>query len=335
MADDAKTDSSVEVIDEAVSAAAGTRQAAKWIASALGGIPGLAIVGSIITGPGDAGYSTVLLFVGIGLAAAGAPLGILFLADVLTPIPLTDEQLTGFGMSQVPGCLVDTFEKLTDRITDARRLAAGQSDAATEADAAAKLAEGAATAAEAAAKQAAELCEKAPTSAGAKQAALHTRSEAESRRTEAGSLAGEAAAQAVYLTLWERRLAALEWQRGQALRLKAADEVRHRFKVAQYVCVLAVAFVAAGLACMALAPRTEDAGSAPSLVTMTLTSAGQDALHYYSKSTLQGLRIGGDDTAPLIITFPEDDYPSRLIRFIAASPSPMGTVKTEPTPEAP
>jgi hypothetical protein len=332
MAEDSESGSPLtDVVDEATAAAAGTRQAARWIASALGGIPGLAIVGSIVTGPGDAGFSSNLLIAGVALSSAGALLGILFFGHVLTPVPLTDEDLKGLVMSRVPGYADPTFEEMTNSIAEARGSTASQSDAENRADGAARLSEGLAVAAEAAAKRAAELLTQNPDSDDAKEAARRTQAEAERRRAEAGAEAGEAAAQTAYLALWKRRLAALESLRGQAFKLEAADVVRGRFKLAQGFCVLAVALVAAGLICLALAQEPKDEGSMPTLVTMTLNQDGQSRLGY-SGTTLQGLRVGGDDSAPLIVTFPTPDFPSKLVRFIAASPSPMGSISPAPTP---
>src|SRR2546430_12050898 len=90
------------VVDDAQSAAAGIRQAAKWIASALAAIPALAVVGNIVKGPGDAGFQAPLLLVGVVLAAAGAYLGIYFFSEVLAPVPLEDVNLQGFDMSHLP-----------------------------------------------------------------------------------------------------------------------------------------------------------------------------------------------------------------------------------------
>src|SRR5919108_996497 len=105
-----------DIVDDAASAAAGTRQAARWIASALGAIPGLAILASLVRAPGDEGFFPWRLILGVAFAAAGATLAIWTLARVLTPVPLSDDDMQDFDMRRVPGYTDEKFSDLTNRI---------------------------------------------------------------------------------------------------------------------------------------------------------------------------------------------------------------------------
>lgn len=113
---------SADVVDEASAAAQGTRSAARWLASVLGGLPSLAILSAIVNAPGEAGFDVVRLSLGVGLCAVGALLAVLGFARVITPVPLEDKDLVDLDLKRIPGQPYTRFADL-DRDMDAIRTA--------------------------------------------------------------------------------------------------------------------------------------------------------------------------------------------------------------------
>src|SRR5438876_8061213 len=116
-------DAADAIVDDAQSAVACIRQTAKWFASALAAIPALGIVGSLIKGPGSAGFDPLLLLLGLASAAAGAYLGIRFFSRVLTPLPLEDKDMNLSGdssLGRLPGQPYSSYQELLNDLVDSR-----------------------------------------------------------------------------------------------------------------------------------------------------------------------------------------------------------------------
>ena len=318
---------SSDVVDEAVAAAAGTRTAARWIASALGGIPSLAIVGSIVRAPGDTGFDAFELAMGVALAALGALVGVLGFARVIAPIPLEDKDLRGFDLTRIPGQPYVKFEQLNKDMDDLRSAATSEEYEAAQSLRASKRAEVQAKQDEAVAKDTEEKAAAAPDDQALKQRALEARSRADESQREAAAKAAQATADAAGLAVWSEQLSRRDAIRGDAYRLKAADKVRRRYLEARIASVFSVGLIAAGVVLLGLAPNPKSAPSEtfPRLVTLTLSDAGKRALGC-SLDSIQGLQTGGTASAPTVITLPTPDCPSRTVVFTTTQPEGFGTL---------
>ena len=317
-----------DIVDEAQHAARGTRSAARWIASALGAIPSLAVLGALVRAPGDAGFDPALLAVGIALAAAGAFIGILAFARVLTPVELEDKHLTRFRMERIPGNRWPKFNVLSESMSRWRETWGTESlDAATEAQraegakASAVAADRAATALEAQAKAA-------PRDKQLQKRAQNARALSERRQAEAIEAAALAAAAAAGEEQAKEQFLAREAIRAHIYRLKAADEVRKRFSGATLWAAVATALVAAGVFFLAVSPVPKTDGEMPRLVALRLTDAGKAALAC-NGNDLHAIKIGGEDAQPLLITLPTAGCPARLVEFATAEPGACGTISEE------
>jgi hypothetical protein len=320
---------SEQVADEAVFAADQTRKTSAWLASALGAIPSLAIIGSLVRDPGDYGFDTTELALGIGLAAAGAVLGTLAFAWVISPLKLTNDDLANFDMTRLPGPHFDNAQELLVEIELFKDLAradreegAGVRREAARAKALAAEAERLALLAEAAAKATSG-------DAGLQATAAEARQRADVAKQEMEQAAADAAAQAVTTPRWEGELEARERFRADALRLRAADEVGDRFFVAKLGAIVSVALVAAGIYFLALAPieKTPDA-SAPTVTLVSWSPSKQGAILLGCPTkTIRALQVGGDEKAPQLVTFPTADCPEpKLISFPKQTDTPLGPV---------
>jgi hypothetical protein len=318
----------VSMVEDALSAAEGTRKAAQWMASALAGIPSLAIVASIVSGPGDNGFDASELAVGVGLAALGVALGIFVFAKVITPLSLEDSNLEGFPMTRVPGSPFATFSDLREAIaTYNSTLGSGGTELAA-AKAAAAMAGAEAAIAQSSVAITLERLKNAK-EGSPEQAALKTQaSEAIVHAQEKRNAAEEAEGLAKSLAETHRRaqgqLAAAEAIRQNVYRLKAADEVGSYFETARWALPFVIAFVAAGLVVVGVAPRSDPpAATPPSLVTLSLSPEGEKRVGCATKE-LQALRIGGDDKTPLVITLPTPDCPAKTLAFTTVDPAALG-----------
>lgn len=252
----AAADLSSLVVDEAVDAAAGTRSAARWMASALGGIPSLAILGSIVRAPGDVGFDALELALGVALAALGAIVGVLGFARVIAPVPLEDDDVRGIDLARVPGQPYATFDELDEHIA-AAYVSATQSEGQLDQSSAKSLA-----------AQVEALCaedyalllerEAARASAGADLVARaeRVREEAESKRRAATVTEITTAGDRDSLAVWTIQLARAHAIRRDAYRLTAADEVGRRYLHARIAAAVAVGLIAAGVVLLGLAPKT-------------------------------------------------------------------------------
>lgn len=333
MADDssatAATSESPTVVDNALHAAEGTRTASRWLASALGAIPSLAVLGAIVRSPGDAGFNVWLLTAGVGLCAAGALIGVLAFAWVITPVPLEDETVRKkIPLTRLPGVLISDWADFDTQLTGARtglidaeqRLDAGSEDAARSKSEAQGLV-GIADEAEARVKES-------PDDEALKRRASEARRKASRKQRDAVAAEARLAASQVRLESWKRAVSRRLAIREQAYLLAASDEVRARYSTAQKTAGFAVVLIAAGVVCLGLAPNPKPAPDASvSLVRLTLNDAGKAALGCRA-NTVQALRTGGTDTAPTVITWPQEGCPSRTLTFTTATPAVLGTVST-------
>lgn len=313
-------------VDEAVAAAEGTRTAARWIASALGAIPSLAVLASIVRAPGDTGFDRTLLAVGVALAAAGAVIGVLGFAWVIAPVPLEDKDVEDVDLRRIPGQPFTKFSDLNAELGQLRRGAAGMESKATASLVEAKRAEALAQSKEAAAKAAEAQAQAAPGDAALQTRAQGARASADETAENAAAAAATSAADNAELGQWQTQVTRRDSIRQDAYRLKAASEVGKRYLVARWGAVLSVALVAAGVVLLGLAPNPPVAAPAPALrlVTLTLSKAGQQALGCRVRS-LQALRTGGSASAPTVITLPVPGCPSRAVVFSTTKTASLGT----------
>lgn len=331
--DDAQS-ASPDVVDQAVEAAAGTRRAALWIASGLGAIPSLAILGSLVRAPGDSGYDGTQLVWGIILCAAGATAGILAFAWVISPVSLEDDDLDTLNMRRIPGSPSNSFKQLRWAIEWFRSALSVREDQIIDAEeesaeADAELARTEATATEL------EKRAKDGTSAD-KSAARRARQVADIQRQKSDDLKGKAAALTVTAKTWQGEFDERERLRAEAFKLKASDEVSDRFYIAKWIAGASVAAVAAGIALLAVAPNSKapEASTSPSLVTFTLTKDGHEKLGC-DDVVVHGLRVGGTDDAPLIITLPTATCKAQYVTpevLSSIGETSIGKMKVEPTP---
>jgi hypothetical protein len=319
------------VIDEARSAASGTRQAARWLASALGGIPSLAILTAVVRAPGDQGFDDGLLAAGVGFAALGALIGVLAFARVLAPVPLEEKDLEGFNLTRVPGQPFESYEELQNSI--ARLRGADRGDEVGVQRAVRKMHEAKALAAETeiAAKKAEAEAKAQPDNAELQKRAEEARTAAKLRELHAEAAAATAAAVAAGHQGWSEEFTRREHIRAEAYRLKAADEVGNRFRDSRDASIAAVVCIAAGVILLGMAPKKKPAAATPksaALVTLKPNEEGKRALGCQAEST-HALRIGGTDEAPTVITLPEAGCAPKTLTFTTDKPKALGTVTTD------
>jgi hypothetical protein len=309
------------VVDEARSAAAGTRSAARWLASALAAIPSLAIVTTLVSGPGDAGFREGRLIWGVALAALGALIGVISFAGVFAPVPLTDKDLARADLRSIPGSRYPSFPVLAKAIEALRDASVLREGELSEAEADAKKAESQAAAAEA---YATTLEADAKDGDDAlKERAKKARAEADAKRLVSQDAAGSFAALTARSKFLFDQLERAKSLRHEAYLLKAADVVGAKYSTAQAGAVVATILIAAGVAFLALAPKPKpkaDTAAAVSLVTLSPNELGMKKLGCEQKE-VSALRIGGEESAPKVITFPSAACPSRVIAFTKENPS--------------
>lgn len=243
------------VVDDALSAAEGTRTTAKWLASALGAIPSLAVVASIVRAPGDAGFDAALLSIGVVLAAAGAIVGVIAFARVLAPVGLEDTDVSTVSFTRLPGQSFTSWPELADQLSRVRQSETAFGVKAKAAKRVAAFAQGQAEVAreelEAAEKRSAD----APNDTELKDAARSAREahlDAKRKAVKAADVASSRADDHELMAVQLQRLLAI---RRDAYRLAATDEVGARFRTAQAAAVIAALLIAAGVILLGLAPN--------------------------------------------------------------------------------
>jgi len=322
--------------DLAVGAAEGTRTTARWIASALGAIPSLAVLGALVRAPGEAGFRAGLLIPGVFLAAAGALIGVLGFARVLAPLALESKDLADVDLKRVAGQPFETAAELQTELGRTRAGARGVEAELVTATAKAQETERVRVAAEANVTDAeAAAGSGTPPDPASAQALRAARTELAARRREAASSAARLGSLQYDLTVWTEQSRRAEQILREAYLLRAADEVRRRFELAQLLACLSVLLVAGGVLLLAGAPAPKEKTAAPVLLELTLNDAGRAALGCPQLPRINAVRIGGTDAAPTVVTVPAPGCPSRTLTFPAASPTPLGSVSVVPTSKAP
>lgn len=324
MADDAPT-AAGKVVDEARSAADGTRQTARWIASAFAGIPTIGVLAALVRAPGDKGFDPLPLFAGIALSAAGAVLGIFAFGRVLAPVPLAEKDLKdALDLTGIPGHPFKTYGPLAKELKTLRTVLGPKlvesADAVAEADRAKAIAAEMEAQAAAAEKAASE----ASASPATKRRAFALRDAANAKKLTAAELTAVASFRDASAVTIRHQIEAREQIRGEAMRLLAADAVTESFRKTRDAVMTAAALVVLGVFFLAIAPRTEAQQAAATLVTLSLNPTGQDVLGC-EVDTLQAIRIGGDDETPEVITLPTDDCPSQVVKFHTSDPARLGS----------
>jgi len=328
-----KDDVAEVVLDRATHATKGMRDTAKWIASTLGAIPGVAVLSSLIRDPGEAGFDPGRLLLGIVLALLGALVGILMFGRVLAPIPLEDDDLTGFKMQKMPGNRWPEFPDLLNYIESARQVLSTETQSADAAASASQVAAGAAASAEATALASEAAAKQLPDDLIAKQRAARDRAAADVAKQVALAAAATAANATSDSNAAAAQLRARERYRTQAYLLEASDRVAERFKAAAVGGVVGALLVGVGVFLIAMAPNAKtDAAKPVSLITLVLNPEGQRALDC-ELDRLPALRVGGDDKTPQVITLPTEECDAREIPFVTESPTPLGDFET-PAPVA-
>jgi hypothetical protein len=330
VADSTSTDTAKpDVVDRAEDAADGLRKSATWIATALGGIPSLAVLGSLIREPGKAGFDSGRLALGIGLALAGAVAGIIAFGQVLSPVPVDDAFLETehFDIQRVPGHPFVSARSLKEDIATLGALCAtrelGLSRAKGHTN---KLKALAAAAASTLAMVQAALAGD-PNNADLKMRVAIATADRDAADARAAEASATQAIQKADLNYDLSQLSARNGVRDRAFRLAASDEVRNRYNNALNVAVLAVGLVAAGVFFLATAPIPDtDSASGLQLVTLAPNALGKEAIGC-EVSSIQALKIGGSDSAPLVITLPSTGCEAKVIEFTVSSPSPMGSIQ--------
>ena len=208
------------VIDQAVTAADGTRAAARWIASSLGAIPSLAVLASIVRAPGDSGFDPGVLALGVALAALGAVIGVLGFAWVAVPVPLEDKDLRTLDLRRIPGQPYTSFGEFNETLNKLRAAGAELEFQANEALGDADRAKAAADGSEAAAKTAAQKAAAAPADITLRDAAAQARTAADRAGAEASAKAATAAADGVAAATWLAQVSRRDSIRRDAYQLR-------------------------------------------------------------------------------------------------------------------
>jgi hypothetical protein len=320
-------------LDDAVHAAAGTRTAARWLASALGAVPSLAVLSAVVRAPGTSGFDPVRLAFGVGLAALGALVGVLAFAHVLAPVRLEDDVVrTRVSLSRIPNQRYVDWNELSQHLADSRQLVGGAEVAAKQAKATASFSKAEADEYEAKAVAAKRKSEEAPNDDEIKRMAASARELADAKALQAAIDAGKAAAADVEHTFQAEQAARRRTIKDDAYRLAASDDVGRRFAQAQRATVAAVVLVAVGVILLGLAPRTTQPTSSVQLVRLQLNSMGQQALAC-AATAVDALRTGGTDGAPQVIILPGQGCPARSLTFTVTGAPSLGTiVSPAPTP---
>lgn len=325
---------SPEPADESHALAGGLRSTARWTAAAFAGIPSLAVIGALIRAPGDAGFDDELLIAGVALAAAGALVGILAFAQVLKPTGTSDADFAPGDevMALLPEARFDSFAALRQRLEETRDDVGAKRVVASDAAAYAAAAKARAVQAEAASAALDALLGDEPPSDKQEEARV-ARATARELRTEAGATVASSAVARNELALAEQQLASYEALRRAAYGVQTGRTVHGHYRTANAFTVLAVGLVAAGVICLALAPKPKSETVTAQLVTLSLEPAGQKALGCEEKS-VAALRVGGDDEKPTVIVLPGGPCPIRTVEFLTKEPEPLGKVEAVEPVEA-
>jgi hypothetical protein len=222
------TETTPAVDDASLAAAEGTRTTARWIASALGAIPSLAVLASIVRAPGEAGFDPTLLALGVGLAAVGALVGLLAFARVLAPLALEEKHVVNVDLNRIPGQPYTSWEQLKTDLSRVRDSVVETEHTATQAEAESKSAQTEANRLDDVATKAEEAASAASGNLELADKAKRAREDAVVGQIAATSVAERAASLTATLALWTAQLTRREAIVRDLYRLKAADEVGRR-----------------------------------------------------------------------------------------------------------
>jgi hypothetical protein len=334
-------------VDDARQAAAGTRRTARWLASALGAIPSIGLITTLIQAPGEQGLNWGWLAFGVLLAAAGGALGIYAFANVLTPVPLTDSDLNNDTVKAVPGSIYTTRKELLQDLRDLSGELGTQEGEANDEAANAKGVEAEAALAEAAALRAEQESKENPRSDAKKRVAERLRAEADAKKREAEAATAIAASKSQYASFTKEQLTRRFAIKRDAYLLTASEAVGKRFKWAlHWALPIAAALLSVGLIFLALSPKPKeegDGGATVQLLELSLSPTGRLTLGC-EVDKVRALQIGGDSKKPLVITLPSAACPeSQVVEFETSEAAALGTAaevepveaKTVPTSTSP
>jgi hypothetical protein len=333
-------------VEDEARAVDGLRTTVRWIASAFGAIPTIAALTAIIRAPGERGFETWELCVGIGLAAAGGIIAVVAFAWVLAPAAVKDGDFDkNFDMGRVPGSgyRYSSFAAMKDALVAIAGGVANEEAAARLAQRRALVKKERATAAEELADQAEADVKKNPGDKSKEARANQLREDADAKALEAGAAAATSASALNRFAEWSIQLQRLERVRADAYRIRAYDRIKTRFVVALVAAGVSIVLVATGIALLALAPKaktTKSAATTPALLTLTLNGDGRKAVNCPGVQSLLAIKVGGTAAQPLVITFPRGACDAKTILFTTKTgkkgkPKPLGTVTTTRTITAP
>jgi hypothetical protein len=325
--------SAANVVDNELALANGLRTTAIWVAGILGAIPVFATIGTLVQNAGDNGFAHDRLAVGLVFAVAGALLGLAASAYVRAPLGTRFDDITDGDVKRIPGGPHQTKAELIASVEIARQAIATLEDFAVGAAVEAKRKRATAN------RLAEDLKEMRGQTPNASIASIVQAAELHSN---AASVAEDAeffsGAHKADLERWRTQLERRKERLDQAFLLHGVVPTKGRIAAAAFGWTAAVAAVGASLFYLATAPKEKAADSSaavtPELVQISLSPTGKTELHC-DVDTLQGVKIGGTDKAPMLITFPQTDCPARSVTFVAAEPSAWGTVEKVTTVQAP
>lgn len=323
-------------LDDILHAADQTRITARWLASALGAIPALGIISAFVRAPGDLGFDETRLTGGLLLVAAGAIAALAAFVDVIRPVGVSDKDLADFDIQRVPGCPYPDMNAYNKALEAAMTAVKDSEEDVRLAKADLAPNKGAAYTLEAAAIEAEAKLKANPRDKGLAAKAATARAGADSAKATAAASEAKVAGAQASVDDDMVRFRRLNQIRANATRIRSADVVGDRFTRALVVLPLAGLLLVFGTVQLALAPIPKaDKAAAPTLVTLTLNATGQSLLNC-PETTIQAIRVGGDDAAPVVITLPTAKCPlARTVTFKVDPKAGLGSVTDVTVLDAP
>jgi hypothetical protein len=323
-------------LDDILHAADQTRVTARWLASALGTIPALGIVSAFIRAPGDQGFDETRLTAGLLLVAAGAIAALAAFVNVIRPVGTVDKDLDTFDIRRVPGCPYPSMEAYKTALGAAMSAINDSEEDVRLAKASLAPDKVTASGLEAVAIEAEARAKKNPRDHGLAAKAAEARTNADAAKAAVAE--GEAKVAGAQASVDDDmvRFRRLNQIRANATRIRSADVVGDRFIRALLVLPLAGLLLVFGTVQLALAPISKaDKATSPTLVTLTLNATGQSLLNC-PEATIQAIRVGGDDAAPVVITLPTAKCPlARTVTFKVDPKAGLGSVTDVTVLDAP
>jgi len=310
----AKTDQDASVVEDAANSAAGLRSTARWVASALGAIPSLAILATLLKPPEDTQFDQGRLFVALALAGGAAILGIVCFSRVLRPAQLTKEDLDGFDLKKLPGSPFKDIDELRDSTDGAQQVVAVKRGEVEDADADAAFAKAESDQAKAAMEAVERSLKDNPTNPELQELARTKRESWSELDLQSRVKAAQAASGRHVLHGKEHQLNARLALLRDAYRLKTTEIVASRYEDALIACGFAVAAIVLSVYLLLTAPQKEETPFAPTLVKLNLNDTGMQALGCDSQD-VAAIQIAETDKGPRVITLPQEGCPSVVVVF--------------------